>query len=147
MRQLLVSGAPNYIIPICSLIQLTFCGVWMETNPPYIDTDAHSEHDHFIIMCNKGSLIAFYCVLGYLGSLALVSVTVAFLGRNLPDTFNEAEFLTFSMLVLYSVCVTFLPVYHSTKEKVMGAVGVFSILASSAGLLGCIFAPKCYMIL
>ncbi|XP_021108028.1 vomeronasal type-2 receptor 116-like [Heterocephalus glaber] len=141
MRQLLVSGAPNYVIPICSLIQLTLCGVWMRTNPPYIDTDAQSECGHIIIVCNKGSLTAFYCVLGYLGSLALVSFTVAFLARNLPDTFNGAKFLTFSMLVFCSVWITFLPVYHSTKGKVMVAMEVFSILASSAGL-ECIFAPK-----
>ncbi|KAM6168580.1 vomeronasal type-2 receptor 116-like, partial [Erethizon dorsatum] len=147
MRQLLVSGAPNSIIPICSLMQLTLCGVWMGTNPPYIDTDAHSEHGHIIIVCNKGSLAAFYCVLGHLGSLALVSFTVAFLARNLPDTFSEAKFLTFSTLVFCSVWVTFLPVYHSTKGKVTVAMEVFSILVSSARLLGCIFFPKCYFIL
>uniref|UniRef100_A0A8C2M8Q5 Vomeronasal type-2 receptor 116 n=1 Tax=Cricetulus griseus TaxID=10029 RepID=A0A8C2M8Q5_CRIGR len=118
MRRMLLSGVPNFVIPICTLFQSVVCGIWLVTSPPFIDTDT-SEHGQIIIVCNKGSVIAFHFVLGYLGSLALGSFTVAFLARNLPDRFNEAKFLTFSMLVFCCVWVTFLPVYHSTKGKVM----------------------------
>eukprot|EP00073_Rattus_norvegicus_P005149 NP_001092986.1 vomeronasal 2 receptor, 71 precursor [Rattus norvegicus] len=147
MKGMLTSGAPNLVIPICTLIQLVLCGIWLGTSPPFIDRDIQSEPGKTIVICNKGSIFAFHFTLGYLDSLTLMSFAVAFLARNLPDRFNEAKFLTFSMLVFCSVWITFLPVYHSTKGKVMVVVEVFSILASSAGLLGCIFVPKCYVIL
>lgn len=147
VRWLMVSRTPNFIIPICTLIQLVLCGIWLVTSTPFIDHDAHAEHGHIIIVCNKGSAVAFHCVLGYLCSLALGSYAMAFLSRNLPDTFSEAKFLSFSMQVFFCVWVTFLPVYHSTKEKIMVAMEVFSVLASSAALLGLIFVSKCYIIL
>ncbi|XP_060038235.1 vomeronasal type-2 receptor 116-like [Erinaceus europaeus] len=147
MRWLLASGASNYVIPICTLVQVIICGIWLGLSPPFIDLDTHSEPRHLLIVCDKGSVTAFYCVLGYLGSLALVSFSLSYLVRNLPDAFNEAKFLTFSMLVFCSIWVTFLPVYHGAQGKLMVALEIFSILASSAGLLVCIFAPKCYIIL
>ncbi|XP_036028243.1 vomeronasal type-2 receptor 116-like [Onychomys torridus] len=147
IRWKMISWAPKFIIPVCTLIQLVVCGIWLSTSPPFIQSDAYTEHGYIIITCNKGSTIAFHSVLAYLCSMAFGSYIMAYLSRNLPDTFNEAKFITFSMLVFFSVWVTFLPVYHSTKGKLMVAMEVFSILASTAGLLGCIFFPKCHIIL
>ncbi|XP_068129504.1 vomeronasal type-2 receptor 26-like [Hyperolius riggenbachi] len=135
------------IIVVSSSIQLALCAVWLCCSPPFPEYNIWIKPGLIVVECNDGSLIAFWTMLGYLFLLATISFIVAFLARRLPDSFNEAQFITFSMLAFLSVWISFIPAYLSAKGKYTVAMEIFAILASSWALVICMFLPKCFIIL
>ncbi|XP_069329162.1 vomeronasal type-2 receptor 1-like [Eulemur rufifrons] len=129
------------------LVEIGICAAYLVLEPPRVYKNMEYQNTKIILECNEGSIEFLCSVFGIDIFLAFLCFLTTFVARQLPDNYYEGKSITFGMLVFFIVWISFVPAYLSTKGKFKVAVEVFAILASSYGLLGCIFAPKCFIIL
>uniref|UniRef100_A0A3P8PL06 G-protein coupled receptors family 3 profile domain-containing protein n=1 Tax=Astatotilapia calliptera TaxID=8154 RepID=A0A3P8PL06_ASTCA len=148
-RKLFGTSQQRILIICATAPQICLCSGWVLGAPPFPFRNPNYQAltGKIVVECKEPWPPGFYLLLGYIGLLAFVCLLLAFFGRKLPDTFNEAKFISFSMLIFWAVWISFIPAYVSSPGKFSVAVEIFAILASSFGLLLCIFVPKCYIIL
>ncbi|XP_037683290.1 vomeronasal type-2 receptor 1-like [Choloepus didactylus] len=146
----LTSIHPVYrkIIALISvLVEICICTAYLIWEPPRVYKNMESQNIKIILECDEGSIEFLCTIFGIDVFLALLCFLMTFVARWLPDNYYEEKCITFGMLAFFIVWISFVPAYLSTKGKFKVAVEIFAILASSYGLLGCIFAPKCFIIL
>ncbi|RVE62177.1 hypothetical protein OJAV_G00154520 [Oryzias javanicus] len=136
---------PYIIITLCLVVQAVTCICWLVFASPFREITV--QPTTLLEDCHEGSYLAFGVMLGYIAVLAFVCFICAFKGRKLPHQYNEARFITFSMLLYLISWLLFIPIYVTTTGLYVPAVEMVVILLSNYGILCCHFFPKCYIIL
>ncbi|KAI5625446.1 metabotropic glutamate receptor 5 precursor, partial [Silurus asotus] len=96
------------------------------------------------LICNTSTL-GVVAPLGYNGVLILSCTFYAFKTRNVPANFNEAKHVAFTMYTTCVIWLAFVPIYFGSDYKIVTTC--FSVSLSGTVALGCMFAPKVYVIL
>ncbi|KAM8952991.1 G-protein coupled receptor family C group 6 member A-like [Pelodytes ibericus] len=137
---------PLIIIIFLISIQICICISWLIMKGP-VYKENYMTPQNIILQCDEGSYVFFGIMLGYIGILALSCLILAYKGRKLPEKYNEAKCITFSMLIYIFVWIVFIPIYMNTSGTYLSAVQVVAILASVYGVISCHLLPASYIIL
>uniref|UniRef100_A0A8C4N7M7 G-protein coupled receptors family 3 profile domain-containing protein n=1 Tax=Eptatretus burgeri TaxID=7764 RepID=A0A8C4N7M7_EPTBU len=143
MRLGVRSSQPNQEPKVSVLLHHTSQNC-LSTNTIIVNIDI--QHGVIIIYCNEETSIWAVCSMVYLAILIIVCFVLANKAKQYTLTIKEPKFITFSMLFLLLVLIAFIPAYNSTRGKFTVVTQIFALVASSYGIFGCLFLPKCYMI-
>ncbi|XP_071817025.1 metabotropic glutamate receptor 7-like isoform X3 [Apostichopus japonicus] len=143
--------SPRSQIVICLLlvsVQVFVTVAWLLIHPPAV-TREKAEWNRVIIDCSASDL-AEVTSLVYAMFLVLLCTVYAFKTRKMPENFNEAKFIAFTMYTTCIVWTAFIPIVvgtASTDYKIQQCLLCLSVIVSASVTLCCIFVPKLYIVL
>ncbi|MEE6476109.1 hypothetical protein FKM82_010978 [Ascaphus truei] len=141
-----ITYQPAVVISVLTGFQLCVSMLWLFFKGPFV-TKIYTIPQLLSLQCDEGSYVGFGIMLGFICFLAFACFILAFKGRKLPEKYNEARCITFSMLIYLFIWIGFIPIYINTSGMYLSAVQVIAIIASNYGVISCHLFPACYIIL
>ncbi|XP_008047641.2 taste receptor type 1 member 1 [Carlito syrichta] len=138
-------GAALFIM-ISSMAQLLICLTWLAVWTP-LPTREYQRFPQLVVLeCTETNSLGFMLAFGYNGLLSVSAFACSYLGKDLPENYNEAKCVTFGLLLNFVSWIAFFTVASVYQGKYLPAVNVLAVLSSlSSGFSG-YFLPKCYVI-
>uniref|UniRef100_H3CYH7 Glutamate receptor, metabotropic 8b n=1 Tax=Tetraodon nigroviridis TaxID=99883 RepID=H3CYH7_TETNG len=153
-----ISPASQLLVAF-SLISVQLLGilVWFAADPPHSFVDygerrtPDPEQARGVLRCDISDL-ALICSLGYSILLMVTCTVYAIKTRGVPETFNEAKPIGFTMYTTCIIWLAFIPIFFGTAQSaerlhIQTAMLTVSLSLSASVSLGMLFVPKVYIII
>ncbi|XP_012306941.2 metabotropic glutamate receptor 6 isoform X3 [Aotus nancymaae] len=142
-----------------SLTSLQVVGViaWLGVRPPHSVIDYEEqrtvdpEQARGVLKCDMSDLSLIGC-LGYSLLLMVTCTVYAIKARGVPETFNEAKPIGFTMYTTCIIWLAFVPIFFGTAQSaekiyIQTTTLTVSLSLSASVSLGMLYVPKTYVIL
>ena len=139
------------LVALVNSVDVVLLTAWFASDPPFRNEKIQPTQYIFYTCRPYGSSVGralYFMVCSYVLMLSLLSSFYAFKVRKLPDNFNEARFIGFSLYIILLSALCYYSVQFSVQEGwYVSVIACTTTLVDSFGLLGCMFAPKVFNIL
>ena len=154
-RKLMKTGTPSFlsnkwqllmILCLC-LVECIICAVMVfftKTGSTLTISDSKREVIKHCIDLPETGLAVWWV---YNAGLVLVCTYQAFLTRKLPENYNEAKFITFTMLTTCIAVTVYIPTYIGTSNIYRTTITCFVFIIGATATVTCMFVPKVYVVL
>ncbi|XP_016390819.1 metabotropic glutamate receptor 8 [Sinocyclocheilus rhinocerous] len=158
-------AAPRFISPASQLVitfslisvQLLGVFVWFAVDPPHTVVDygeqrtSDPEKARGVLKCDISDL-SLICSLGYSILLMVTCTVYAIKTRGVPETFNEAKPIGFTMYTTCIIWLAFIPIFFGTAQSaermyIQTTTLTISLSLSASVSLGMLYMPKVYIII
>ncbi|XP_069085751.1 metabotropic glutamate receptor 8 isoform X2 [Pleurodeles waltl] len=157
--------APRFISPASQLIitfslisvQLMGVFIWFIVDHPHVFVDyieqrtIDPENARGVLKCDISDL-SLICSLGYSILLMVTCTVYAIKTRGVPETFNEAKPIGFTMYTTCIIWLAFIPIFFGTAQSaermyIQTTTLTVSMSLSASVSLGMLYMPKVYIII
>ncbi|XP_066524195.1 glutamate receptor, metabotropic 8a isoform X2 [Hoplias malabaricus] len=158
-------AAPRFISPASQLaitfslisVQLLGVFVWFAVDPPHTVVDygeqrtSDPDKARGVLKCDISDL-SLICSLGYSILLMVTCTVYAIKTRGVPETFNEAKPIGFTMYTTCIIWLAFIPIFFGTAQSaermyIQTTTLTISLSLSASVSLGMLYVPKVYIII
>ncbi|XP_029539847.1 metabotropic glutamate receptor 4-like [Oncorhynchus nerka] len=153
-----ISPASQLVITLSlTLVQLLGVCIWFGVDPSQAIIDyedqrtANPDMARGVLKCDISDL-SLICLLGYSMLLMVTCTVYAIKTRGVPETFNEAKPIGFTMYTTCIVWLAFIPIFFGTSQStekmyIQTTTLTISVSLSASVSLGMLYLPKVYVIL
>ncbi|CAN8198720.1 unnamed protein product [Coccothraustes coccothraustes] len=146
MLRWVTRGRAWLLVAASVLAQASLCWCHLRLGPDYLVADYESLPSEVLLVCGTRSWAAFALLHGYNGCLAFVCFLCTFMVQSPGRRYNVARGITFATFIYFVVWIFFVVIFATLRTVLRPVTQICAILATTLGILGSYFVPKCYIL-